>query len=144
MSDADVYLKDMARDMRELVRHIRDVVRYMKEAESEVPEKMRRFIMYFHDMHDLRDLYHQAGVEPPGHILREIEKCSDRLKHLLDELYTDGGAFEKVRQEMTKKEGNRYDYTQLLGRPAGEANETGNRQEPSAAQAELPLEQSES
>ena len=135
--EALIYLKDMARDMRELVRHIRDVVRYMKEAESEVPEKMRRFIMYFHDMHDLRDLYHQAGVEPPGHILREIEKCSDRLKHLLDELYTDGGAFEKVRQEMSKRSGNKYDHTVLLASPTEQSNETGNGKEDDGAQGSL-------
>lgn len=34
--------KDTARDIRELLGRIREVVRYMKEAESTVPEKMRR------------------------------------------------------------------------------------------------------
>ena len=113
MSD-EIYLKQIARDIFELLKHIREITHYMKEAESEVPEKMRRFIMYFHDVHDLRDLYHQAGIEPPPHILREIERCSDRFRHLVHDLYEDTGAFEKVRQEMSKREGNRYDHTRLL------------------------------
>lgn len=104
----------LRRDMRAILLELREVTKYMREAESEVPEKMRRFIMYFHDVHDLITLYHSTGIEPPKHILREIERCSDRFRHLLDEQYGDSGAFEKVRQDMTKREGNRYDYTHQL------------------------------
>jgi hypothetical protein len=65
--EALIYLKETARDTRELLLHIREVVKYVKEAESEVPEKMRRFIiMYFHDMHDLRDLYHSHDSDAGG------------------------------------------------------------------------------
>ena len=120
------YLKQIARDVFEIRNLFREVTKYMKEAESEVPEKMRRFIMYFNDIHDLRDLYHQSGVEPPAHILREIERCSDRFRHLLEELHSEEGAFEKVRQEMSKREGNRYDYSKILMPPKEPTNETRN------------------
>ena len=138
--EALTYLKDTARDTRELLLLIREVVKYMKEAETEVPEKMRRFIMYFHDMHDLRDLYHQAGVEPPKHILREIEKCDDRLKHLLDDLYNEeqAGAFAKVRAEMTARGGNRYDHSRLIGHSTERTNEAGPEQQQDSEQADLP------
>ena len=114
MSDSETYLKDIARDMREILLHIREVVRYMKDAETEVPERMRRFLMYFHDIHDLRDMYHAGGQEPPTYVRREIEKCDDRLRHLLEDLYKEGETFDKIRREMSTREGNRYDHTHLL------------------------------
>jgi hypothetical protein len=70
--------------------------------------------MYFHDIHDLRNLYQAGGHEPPKYVLREIERCDDRLRHLLEDLYAEGGTFERVRQEMTTRTGNRYDHTNLL------------------------------
>lgn len=114
MSDSEIYLKDIARDIREMTLHFREAISALKDAESEVPEKMRRFLMYFHDIHDLRDLYHSGGQEPPLYVRREIEKCDDRLRHLLEDLYAEGGTFEKVRQDMSTREGNRYDHTNLL------------------------------
>ena len=138
MSEEDsIHLKDIARDMREILLHLREALKAMKEAEAEIPEKTRRFVMYYHDIHDMRDLYHQAGVEPPAYVLREIERCSDRYRHLLEELHGDGGAFEKVRQEMAKRDGNRYDYTKQLT-VQERVNETGNGEQNDAAQAELP------
>lgn len=131
--EAVEYLKQIARDQRELLLHMREAVKYMKEAESEVPEKMRRFIMYFHDVHDLRDLYHQAGIEPPEHILKEIERCADRFRHLLEEYHSAGGTFEKVRREMSKKEGNRYDHSSLLSYLKEQPNEARNRTEDESA-----------
>ncbi len=111
------WLKEIARDIRELLTKAREQSAATREAEAEIPEKVRRFTMYFHDVHDMRDLYHQAGIEPPDFILREIERCSDRFRHLLEELHTDGGTFEKVRREMSEKEGNRYDHSRLLFPP---------------------------
>lgn len=107
-------LAHLARDMRAILLELREVVKYMKDAESEVPEKIRRFIMYYHDVHDIKNLYNENGQEPPRHIYNEIERCSDRFRHILDEMYGDQGAFEKVRQDMTKREGNRYDYSHQL------------------------------
>ena len=139
MSTEDTeFLKQIARDMRELLLNVREAVKYMKDAESEVPEKMRRFMMYFHDIHDLRDLYHQGGQEPPTYVRREIEKCDDRLRHLLEDLYAEDGAFEKLRREMSQRAGNRYDHTSLLAKPTTETpNEAGTSEAPDGAQGTL-------
>lgn len=90
------------------------VITYMNEAESEVPEKMRRFMMYYHDVKDILDMHHSLGTVPPAYLLREIERCDDRYRHLLEDLQTDTGAFERVRQEMSQRPGNRWDHSRLL------------------------------
>lgn len=91
-----------------------DVVNYMREAEAEVSEKMRRFIMYMHDVHDIVNLYHERGLDCPEYIMREMERCDDRFRQLLEEANTDGGTFEKVRREMAKDTANKWDHTRLL------------------------------
>jgi len=112
--DSEAHLKNMARDIQALRSMLTEVVNYMKEAESEIPEKMRRFMMYFHDVHDIKYMYEEHGQPPPTHVVREIERCDDRYRHLLDDLHLDSGAFEKVRQDMTKRAGNRWDHSRLL------------------------------
>jgi hypothetical protein len=126
MSDTEetVNLKSLSRDMREVTLMLREVVKYMKDAESEIPEKMRRFIMYFHDVHDIWWLYMQTGHNPPEHIKKEIERCADRYKHILDDLYGDQGAFERVRQEMSKRTGNKYDHSRMVSYETGSRNES--------------------
>lgn len=96
-----------------------EAVHAMREAETEVPEKMRRFTMYFHDVRDFIDMYRQIGQEAPRYILDEIERCHDRYRQLLDELHKDGGTFEKVRREMAEDANNRYDHTRRLPPPKG-------------------------
>jgi len=86
----------------------------MVDAESEIPEKMRRFIMYMHDVHDIVNLYHEGGQEAPQHVKREMERCDDRYRQLLQELHLDGGTFEKVRREMAKDPENRWEHTRFL------------------------------
>jgi hypothetical protein len=112
-------LKNLARDMRQILLEVREVTKYMKDAESEVPEKVRRFIMYFHDVHDMQNLYNELGLVPPKHIRQEIERCADRFKHILEDQYnTDkDGTFERVRQDMTERGGNRYDWKNALAKP---------------------------
>lgn len=101
---------NLARDMRAILLELREVTRYMKEAESEVSEKMRRFIMYMHDVHDISHLYEERGLPVPDYIMRELERCDDRYRHLLE----DTEYFEKIRSEMTKRSGNRWDHSRLL------------------------------
>jgi hypothetical protein len=117
-------LQRMARDIQDIKSNLLQVINYMHEAESEVPEKMRRFIMYFHDVHDLITLYHSIGQEPGPWILRETERCADRFRHLVEDLEKPGEAFEKVRREMSTRPGNRYDHTKLLATET--KHETGN------------------
>jgi len=119
----------LSRDMREILLSLRKVVNYMEEAESEVPEKMRRFIMYMHDVHDVSYMYEERGLPVPQHILREMERCDDRYRHLLEDGLSDLGWIERVRAEMTKRTGNRWDHSRILPKME-QSNETGNRQQP--------------
>ncbi len=75
---------------------------------------MRRFIMYMHDVHDIVNLYHEGGQSAPRHVTQEMERCDDRYRQLLEELHSEGNAFEKVRREMSKDPANRWDHTRLL------------------------------
>lgn len=110
--------------IHEELKHIRQmmskVINYIIDAESEVPEKMRRFIMYMHDIHDIVNMHTELGHPVPRHVLQEAERCDDRLRQLLTEMHTDGGAFEKVRAEMAKDPANRWDHTRQLTAPKGE------------------------
>lgn len=91
-----------------------DAVNAIREAEAEVPEKMRRFANYFHDIVHIKGEYVTLGITCPPYIEREMERCADRFRHLLDDLHNDGGVFEQVRRDMATREGNRYDHTRLL------------------------------
>lgn len=117
--DDDLSLARIARDMRAMLIEMRDVTRYMREAETEVPERVRRFIMYFHDVHDMQNLYNELGIPPPLHIKQEIERCADRFKHILEDMYDKDkhGGFERVREDMTQRGGNRYDWSRALAKP---------------------------
>lgn len=121
-SMSEAYLQRMARDIQDVKQELIRVTKYMTEAESEVPEKMRRFIMYFHDVHDLINFYHELGQEAPAWIKREAERCADRFRHLVEDLEQPGETFDKVRREMSNRPGNRYDHTKLL---KGASDETG-------------------
>ena len=112
---AEVYLKRIAEDIKIIRQQMTDAVRYMREAESEVPEKMRRFVMYWHDLHDIINIFEGRGNPPPDYIRKEMERCDDRFRQLLTEAHTDGGTFEKVRREMVKDENNRWDHTRAIG-----------------------------
>jgi len=112
--ESEAHLHNMARDMRELRSMLTQVVNYMIEAESEIPEKMRRFMMYAHDIHDIKYQREELGIPVPRWIMQEVERCDDRLRHLLQDLHADQGAFERVRQEMSKREGNKFDWSRQL------------------------------
>ena len=112
----EAHLAAVARDLRAILLELREVVRYMKEAESEIPEKMRRFMMYFHDVHDIKYMYESHGQTVPKHVLSEMERCDDRYRHLLQE-GADAGWLDRVRAEMSKHTDNRWDHTKALEKP---------------------------
>lgn len=115
--DAVAYLKSIDKCLAIIRAQLTEVISYIRDAESEIPEKMRRFIMYMHDVHDVKHLYEEHGQNPPQHVLREVERCDDRYRQLLNELHLDGGAFEKVRAEMARDPENRWDHTRQLTKP---------------------------
>ncbi len=116
LSEKQLLLR-IARELTTIRQHTTVVVVALRDAESEIPEKMRRFIMYMHDVHDVSIMYESRGHQIPSHILREMERCDDRYRQLLEELHLDGGAFEKVRREMAKDPTNRWDHTRQLAKP---------------------------
>ncbi len=110
-------LKAIRRELattRQLVsRGINDMI----NAEKEVPEMMRRFANYFHDIHHIIWTYEERGHQAPAYLKRELERMDDRMRQLQRELHTDGGVFEKVRREMSKDPENKWDHTRLLFKP---------------------------
>lgn len=116
---SDAVLERVSRDMKAVREMLTQVLNKIIEAETEIPEKMRRFVMYMHDVHDISYLYEERGHPVPAHILRELERCDDRFRQLLKDLHLDGGAFEKIRREMANDPHNKWDHTRLLGKPEG-------------------------
>lgn len=120
MSDeANNQLADIRRELADIRKLTSRAVNAMQEAESEVPEQMRRFANYFHDIVHIKGEYHSLGLKCPSYIDREMERCADRFRHLLEDLHADGGAFEQVRRDMAQRPGNVYDHTRQLAKPEG-------------------------
>jgi hypothetical protein len=112
----NMLLERIARDSKASRDLLTQFVNYNTQAESEIPEKIRRFVTYFHDIHDVKYMYEELGIVPPDYLIYEVKRCDDRFRHLLEDLHTDLGAFEKIRQEMSSRHGNRWDHTKSLPR----------------------------
>ena len=126
MTDADILqeLKNIRQELTSIRQLTSKSVNAQIEAETEIPEKIRRFLMYWHDVHDVMKMYQEVGQEAPSHVKGEVLRCEDRYRQLLNDLHSDTGAFEKVRQEMAEDPENRWDHTRQLGKPKGVGHET--------------------
>ncbi len=111
---SEVELKNMRQELVKLRELVSTAVNALRSAETEVPEMMRRFTMYMVDIHTIVHLYEERGLAAPPYVLREMERCDDRLRQLLEKHHTDGGAFEKIRREMASDTNNRWDHTRQL------------------------------
>lgn len=89
----------------------------LRDAEKEVPERIRRFSHHMHSIHDIKYMHEELGVPVPPHILRELERVDDRWRQILAEENAEGGTFNKVRREMASDPNNRYDHTKALPGP---------------------------
>jgi hypothetical protein len=116
LTEKDLLLR-IARELKTIREAANKVIFAAHEAESEVPEKMRRFANYFHDVVHIKGEYVSLGLKAPDYIDREMERCADRYRHLLDDLHSEGGTFEKVRRDMAERPGNIYDHTRQLEKP---------------------------
>jgi len=123
--DPVVYAKRAADELKLIRQMLTDVVNYMRDAEKEIPERVRRFIMYMHDVHDVMNMYHESGHEPPEYVKAEARRCDDRYRQILKEMFAEAGTFEKVRQEMAADPENRWDHTRQLMRPKENRNGEG-------------------
>lgn len=110
-------LFQMRRELQQMRQLMSKALFAMGEAEAEIPEKMRRFANYFHDVVHIKGEYVTLGIQPPKWLDEEMERCHDRMRQALIELHTDGGAFEKVRRKMAEDPANRYDHTRQLAKP---------------------------
>ncbi len=123
MADEEKLFNEINRVARELVtirQMMVQVIQYIRDAESEIPEKMRRFANYMHDIHDIKFMYEEHGNPVPPHVFQELERLDDRYRQILKDLNLEGNAFAKVRREMAADPENRYDHTRLLSKPKGE------------------------
>jgi len=107
-------VREVRRELATLRELVGKVIFYITEAESEVSEKMRRFTMYMHDVHDITYMYEQRGLPIPDWINREMERCDDRFRQLLDEAHVEGNTFAKVRAKMADDPLNKWDHTRLI------------------------------
>lgn len=114
---AEEYLEQIARDIHVVREQISKYVNAQHEAESEIPEKLRRFVTYWHAMHDVVSMYEERGAVAPDYVKREMERCDDRFRQLLEEAHLDGNAFEQVRRKMAEDPNNKWDHTRLIGAP---------------------------
>lgn len=104
----------IARELTTLRKLNSEMVKFMRDAEQEVPESLRRFANYMHDIHDIRFMYEETGTPVPEHVRDELQRCDDRYRQVLKLLHTDGGALEKIRREMAADPDNRWDHTKQL------------------------------
>lgn len=107
-------LKNIASDLRIIRAQNTEMLKFLRDAEVEVPESLRRFANYMHDVHDIKYMYEEHGMHPPKHVLEEIERLDDRYRQILKAHNTDGGAIERIRREMAGDADNRYDHTKQL------------------------------
>ena len=124
-----VQLDRIAREQkttRELISKF--VYAMVDEAESEIPEKYRRFCNAMHDIHDIKYMYEDVGSSVPQHLLRACERFDDRFRQIEKDMNAEGGTFSKIRRDMASRKDaaeNRWDHTRLLYPPKEKANETG-------------------
>lgn len=104
----------IARELTTMRKQNTELLQFMRDAETEVPESLRRFANYMHDVHDIKYMYEEHGSRPPQHILDEIERLDDRYRQILKSHNTDGGAIERIRREMASDPENRYNHTREL------------------------------
>ena len=110
-------LADIRRELATIRSLLSEGIRFLRDAESEIPERIRRFTHHMHSIHDIKYMYEDVGVAGPPHVMREVERLDDRWRQLLAEENAEGGAFSKVRREMATDPKNRYDHTRLLQAP---------------------------
>lgn len=112
-----VELADIRRELATMRQLMTEQLKFLRDAEAEVPESLRRFANYMHDVHDIKYMYEEHGHVVPSYIDHELRRLDDRYRQILDQHNTDGGAIEKIRREMASDPNNRWEHTRLLTKP---------------------------
>lgn len=121
----EVHLGRIARELKTVRELLGAIAISLSKAEEEIPERMRRFANYVHDVNAICYMYEERGLKVPTHVHREMERCDDRYRHMLEDLHAPGEAFDKVRRDMAARGDNVWDHTRALFAPKGTSNETG-------------------
>ncbi len=117
LTDRDLLFR-IARELTTIRQGVSKALFAMGEAEKEVPEKMRRFMNYFHDVVHVKGEYVTLGLVPPKEIDQEMERNHDRALQILHDLHSDGGHFEQVRRDMTQHPVKpRFDHSRQIAKP---------------------------
>ncbi len=117
LKDILAELKNIRRESATTRQLVSEALLALRDAEREIPERIRRFTHHFHSLHDIKYMHEELGVVVPTHILVELERLDDRFRQIVAEENAPGGAFERVRREMTTDPLNRYDHTRVLPAP---------------------------
>jgi hypothetical protein len=104
----------ISRELITMRKQLTEAVAYMRDAESEVPESLRRFMNYAHDVHDVKYMYEELGQPVPDHLRDELARVDDRYRQVLKKMFNEGGPLEKIRREMAEDPENRWDHTRQL------------------------------
>ncbi len=115
--NSEQLLRRVARELGTIRMLVSQVVGAIRDAETDIPEKYRRFVNAFHDVHDIKYMYEEHGTDVPEYIMSEIRRMDDRYRQILRDLYVEGGAFNKVRRDMASDPANRYNHTKQLEKP---------------------------
>lgn len=124
---AIVLLQRIARDITTVKTLVSQGMIGFRDAESEVPEKLRRFMNYCHDLHAMKFMYEEHGHQAPEWVMRELERIDDRYRQIIAEMKAEGGPINKVIREMAKDPANRWDHAKLLPKPMETNDETRQR-----------------
>lgn len=117
LDDLLIELKAIRKDQVTVRTLVGEALFALRDAEREIPERIRRFSHHMHSIHDIKYMHEELGVPPPDYLLRELERVDDRFRQLIAEENAEGGSFSKVRREMATDPKNRYDHTRQLAAP---------------------------
>jgi hypothetical protein len=121
-----VILLRIARELKTIREGIGKALFAIADAESEIPEKLRRFMNYCHDIHAMKFMYEEVGHQAPAYVMHELERVDDRYRQIIGEMKAEGGPINKVMREMAADPLNRWDHTRLLPKQTEPKNEQRN------------------
>jgi hypothetical protein len=119
----EVLLERIARELKTIREQTTKALFALSDAETEIPEKLRRFMSYTHDTHAMKFMYEEVGHSAPAYLMRELERVDDRYRQIMKEMKTEGGPINKVLREMAADPNNRWDHTKLLPKQTTESND---------------------
>ena len=116
LSEKDLLLR-VARELKTIRELVGQGMFALRDAEREIPEKLRRFMNYCHDVHAMKFMYEEVGHQAPDWVMNELQRVDDRYRQIIGEMKSEGGPINKVIREMAKDPTNRWDHTKQLPKP---------------------------